>query len=353
MYASLRTNLPRDLMAFLDFPFAACGGDDRRFPGHAEVLAYLERFAQAFELRPAIRWGHSVRCVVRRAGGGWTITVAHAGGSEDLEFDAVAVCNGHYAQPRIPELPGLETFGGRVTHSAAYRVPAPFAGRSVALLGAKSSGQDLARELAGVASRVVVCARSHQGAAMAGPNAEIELRPAIAHLSPNGSIGLTDGTSLDGIDDLLVCTGYHEHFEFLDMRALEPLWLDLLPVADPTIAFVGLPFMVVPFPLCQRQARLFARFLAGKAAIPEASERRQAVEARAAAQAKSGVEPRHARRYGEAQFTMHATLAELAGDQPPTPHTEALNHAVQQHRRRFPDAYRDRPLPAPFSEPVD
>ena len=40
MYANLRTNLPREVMAFSDFPFDASfpgSADARQFPGHAEV----------------------------------------------------------------------------------------------------------------------------------------------------------------------------------------------------------------------------------------------------------------------------------------------------------------------------
>ena len=66
MYRYLRTNLPREIMGFSDFPFtpsamgaAAPAGrlpvDARRFPGHAEVLRYLEAFAERFELHGAIR----------------------------------------------------------------------------------------------------------------------------------------------------------------------------------------------------------------------------------------------------------------------------------------------------------
>ena len=40
MYANLRTNLPREVMAYTDFPFDDLNGqsqDSRRFPSHAEV----------------------------------------------------------------------------------------------------------------------------------------------------------------------------------------------------------------------------------------------------------------------------------------------------------------------------
>lgn len=44
MYAKLRTNLPREVMAYTDFAFDDLGGrshDARRFPSHAEVRSSL------------------------------------------------------------------------------------------------------------------------------------------------------------------------------------------------------------------------------------------------------------------------------------------------------------------------
>lgn len=60
-YDSLRTNLPRQIMSFSDFPFLpeVMGNkshDPRRFPKHTEVQAWLEVFAAHFKLRPHIRF---------------------------------------------------------------------------------------------------------------------------------------------------------------------------------------------------------------------------------------------------------------------------------------------------------
>lgn len=95
MYASLRTNLPREVMGFCDFPFVDTYGwvraapqpsppplsrrarikhrtegifsvrpqDDRRFCGHEEVQAYLTAFADAHGLRKHIRLGTRVLSV--------------------------------------------------------------------------------------------------------------------------------------------------------------------------------------------------------------------------------------------------------------------------------------------------
>lgn len=65
MYSSLRTNLPRQIMSFSDFPFIPevmgdQSHDSRRFPSHTEVQAWLEIFATKFQLRPHIKFNSQI-----------------------------------------------------------------------------------------------------------------------------------------------------------------------------------------------------------------------------------------------------------------------------------------------------
>ncbi|MFS7989701.1 putative flavin monooxygenase, FAD/NAD(P)-binding domain superfamily [Helianthus anomalus] len=56
IYKSLRTNLPRPLMSFSDFSFEDKSyGDLRLFPGHEEVLKFVEDFANEFGVSEVIR----------------------------------------------------------------------------------------------------------------------------------------------------------------------------------------------------------------------------------------------------------------------------------------------------------
>ncbi|MCA9711149.1 MAG: hypothetical protein KDK70_35245, partial [Myxococcales bacterium] len=274
------------------------------------------------------------------------------GGIEHRErFDAVAVCNGHYSEPRLPALPGLERFGGRVLHSHAYREPRGFSGQRVALLGAGPSGLDLAHELAAVADRVILCARDLPRADGLGPWGNLDQRPAIVALSPGG-LALGDGTAERGVDVLVLCTGYRYAFPFLDAGVLDdlpdrvfPLYLDLVAARAPTLAFVGLPLQVVPFPLFEHQARLWARVLAGRASLPDRATQLAVAHHREARLAAAGVAPRHRLRYREAQFRYGAALAALAGDRPPPPGRARLYAAVGRARRLDPWGFRDAALP--------
>lgn len=56
--------------------------------------------------------------------------------------------------PFEPKIPGLQEFSGQVFHSHTYRTPDKYKGKSVLILGASSSGVDLAVEIASVADKV-------------------------------------------------------------------------------------------------------------------------------------------------------------------------------------------------------
>ena len=146
VYASLRTNLPREVMGYASFPFASSksfsGSDDRRFCGHEEVRAYLRAYATRHDLLDAISLGEEVTDatpVVAKAsddddatrwGPKWRVTTrsVEKGDDDDANaavvetFDALVVCNGHYSVPRVPSLPGSEARPPRTDWSPYDRV---------------------------------------------------------------------------------------------------------------------------------------------------------------------------------------------------------------------------------------
>jgi cation diffusion facilitator CzcD-associated flavoprotein CzcO len=150
MYASLRLISPREAMGFTDFPFlpvdgAGGGGrDPRRFPGHREVLLYLKDFCDAFGLMDAVRLSLNTRvlrvamappqCRAPAVAGGerkWVVRSVRVGerddtGVQEEVFDAVVVATGHYSQPSVPTIKGMEAWRRRQLHSHSYRLPEPF-----------------------------------------------------------------------------------------------------------------------------------------------------------------------------------------------------------------------------------
>lgn len=210
MYASLRTNLPREVMGYLDFPFDATrrwSSDARRFCGHAEVQRYLEAYAAHHRIQ--VELNHSVERVSRRdggAGGGWEAVVRGPGGeSVSRRFDAVMVCNGHYSEPKVPPVrrPGGDErpFPGAEVHSHNYRDSRGYEGKSVVVVGAMSSGEDISREIAEVASTVYLSANSWQNPQWGTPEARREpmgqkgniwRRPMVSALHSDGTVSRGD-----------------------------------------------------------------------------------------------------------------------------------------------------------------
>jgi hypothetical protein len=60
----------------------------------------------------------------------------------------------HYSVPYIPEIEGIEKFKGLIQHSKAYRSAEAYRNFRVVVLGAASSGMDIAMEVAAVADEV-------------------------------------------------------------------------------------------------------------------------------------------------------------------------------------------------------
>jgi cation diffusion facilitator CzcD-associated flavoprotein CzcO len=123
-----------------------------RYPSRAQVVDYLEAYAAKFALRPV--FNAPVR-VVRRDGRSWRVEA----GDKSLSAPIVVVATGLADFPYAPAWPGMETFGGPVVHSSAYRNPAPFAGKRVLVVGFGASGAEIALELSEAGIDVALAVR--------------------------------------------------------------------------------------------------------------------------------------------------------------------------------------------------
>lgn len=168
LYDSLRTNLSRECMGFLDYPFVANNGsfdhDHRRFPGHREVLRYLEDFSRHADLCGLVRFCSEVVSVEMEGEGRWAVRSRKMGASRHSDeselYDGVVVCNGHYTEPRVADIPGIENWPGKQMHSHNYRNPQLFLGQVIVVIGGSSSAADISREIAGIAKEVHSASRS-------------------------------------------------------------------------------------------------------------------------------------------------------------------------------------------------
>ncbi|GAX79854.1 hypothetical protein CEUSTIGMA_g7294.t1 [Chlamydomonas eustigma] len=254
MYRHLRTNLPRELMGFSDFPFipellGSRSVDARRFCSHTEVLNYLEAFADYFKVKDCIRFNNTVLNVRQlftstdRTGTSnnimpwqrWVVTSECEGSDIGVteshmiteEYDAVVICNGHNSEPSLPDIKGMDMFTGFQMHSHNYRDPEQFKGQVVLVVGAANSGEDISREVASVASQVHVCARSWKQLGLSeaeliapyGPRRNIHRHPDPIEITQEGNVVFSDGSHLDGeLHTIIYCTGFQYKFPFLFER---------------------------------------------------------------------------------------------------------------------------------------
>ena len=267
MYKSLRCNLPKEIMAFSEqHPFPK---ELPSYVGHRDVLRYLEDFSATERLHELIRFDCKVESVSKdELNDCWRIA---AGGVEET-FDSVLVCNGHYNEPLVPSMDGLIEYAGVQVHSIDYDSPSQeqYINKRVLVVGSRSSGTDMAREISSVASAVYVADRG-LSTELTKVHGNIHHKPAIDRFTPNG-VRFVDNDEAE-IDTILWCTGFAFSFPFLShpvirRRKVANLYQHLFSIDDPTLAFLGLPYAVVPFPLMELQARWIEAVYSGRSVLP-------------------------------------------------------------------------------------
>ncbi|XP_051121363.1 flavin-containing monooxygenase FMO GS-OX-like 2 [Andrographis paniculata] len=290
IYPSLRTNLPRQLMGFPDYPFGSRSKnpDSRIFPGHQEVLDFIKGYADFFQLVELIRFNTEVERV-EQAGPEWVVQsrLTSSGSVSEEMFDAVVVCSGHYSQPRLAQIPGMEKWPGEQIHSHNYRGPEPFQDKIVVVIGSGPSAIDISAEIAEAAKEVHLSSRAPDTTATKldfGDN--IWQHSKIEFLDESGLVSFEDGACLFP-DIIFHCTGYHYSFPFLktdgivsvDDNRVGPLYKHIFPPKlAPSLSFVGLAFRAVVVQLLHFQATWIARVLSSKTNLPSEEEMQADVE---------------------------------------------------------------------------
>lgn len=136
---------------FSGLPFQ---GMPRRYPRYVPKALYAEYLADYAEsLGLDVRLGTRVE----RIRLGWAVETD----GETWEASAVVVATGRHNEPRLPDWPGREEYGGRLLHSVDYATGREFAGRHVLVIGIGNTGAEVAADLVECgAATVTVSVRS-------------------------------------------------------------------------------------------------------------------------------------------------------------------------------------------------
>lgn len=286
MYELLNTNIPWTLMKYGDKDFPA---DSLIFPTRQAVQDYLVGYSQ--DVQHLIKFSTQVKSVALRREGDrdrWDVETQNLldGQSFKDTFDAVVVASGHYSTTFVPDVKNIKEFHaahpGVISHAMTYRVPEDFAGQKVLVVGNGSSGLDIASQISRHCKRPLLLSVHEATPEENLAHVRAEEVPAIDEfLVEEKGVKFTNGRVEKDLDAILYCTGYLFSFPFLE--SLTPglvseghrvygLYKHFLHIDHPTLAFPGLPIRVVPFPVSEGQAAVFARVWANSLPLPSTAE---------------------------------------------------------------------------------
>lgn len=137
-YDSLRLNTSRTTSALAGRPFPRSFG---RFPTRDQYVGYLREYREDEGI--TVHTGCTATRVERTTAG-WTVRTT----TGPVTSAHVVVATGPFNHPWSPAWASSSPFTGELLHAAEYREPAPFVGRRVLVVGAGSTGLELAHQLA-------------------------------------------------------------------------------------------------------------------------------------------------------------------------------------------------------------
>lgn len=139
-YDRLKLHLPKQ---FCQLPLLGFPPNFPKYPSKHQFIAYMESYARAFDIKPVFG------CTVKSAeydvaNSCWKLTTTEEG----VFFSRwMVVATGENADPVLPEMVGMERFGGRLMHSSSYKSGKEFQGQKVLVVGCGNSGMEVSLDL--------------------------------------------------------------------------------------------------------------------------------------------------------------------------------------------------------------
>lgn len=146
----------------------------RLFAPGAEVRAYAHHVADKYDVRRHMRFNTIVEGARwDEEAGVWQVAIT---GGETLTAQFLIAATGFLCQPRLPDIPGIDTFGGRIIHTAAWDDSYALTGRRAAIIGTGSTGIQVIPELAKEVSELTVYQRTP---ILVTPKSDVRFSPAV------------------------------------------------------------------------------------------------------------------------------------------------------------------------------
>ena len=163
-YPGAACDVPSYLYSFSFAPYDW----SRFFAGSREINTYLDQVADDYQVRRHILFGLEVtEARFDEASGGWEAdVVSESGARETLRATILISGVGAFNKPRVPDVPGLESFTGPSVHTAQYPdAGLDLAGRNVVLVGNGASAMQVAPAIVDEVASLTIIQRTPQWAA--------------------------------------------------------------------------------------------------------------------------------------------------------------------------------------------
>ncbi|GLT45151.1 hypothetical protein SLA2020_190040 [Shorea laevis] len=157
-YDRLNLHLAKE---FCSLPHKSFPANSPTFLSKREFIAYLDNYVSSFNIKP--NYHRTVEfATYDEVEKKWRIQAKNTQ-SGILEFyvaDFLVVASGENSEANIPELPGLNSFGGEVVHSNQYKSGAAYGNKEVLVVGCGNSGMEIAYDLSNYGAHPSVVVRS-------------------------------------------------------------------------------------------------------------------------------------------------------------------------------------------------
>ena len=121
-------------------PYKKFGKNIPRYPSRQQVIDYLNDYQKTLNIQPVF---NTTATSIKKEGGYW-ITQTNNG---ICQSKFLIMATSPYGKPKPVVLPGMETFPGKIMHSAAYKTGRDFAGQKVLVIGFGNSACEIAIDL--------------------------------------------------------------------------------------------------------------------------------------------------------------------------------------------------------------
>jgi cation diffusion facilitator CzcD-associated flavoprotein CzcO len=153
-YPGICCDIPAPLYSF---SFAPNPDWSRRYPPRDEIIRYLRDVATREGVDQHVRLGVTVHEAAWDTDARRWVLDTSAG---EVVADVLVTATGQLSRPRLPALPGMDSFTGPAFHTAQWRHDVDVAGRRVAVVGTGASAIQIVPAIAGVAAQVTVFQRT-------------------------------------------------------------------------------------------------------------------------------------------------------------------------------------------------